>query len=36
MVAPHGQTYNDDDNILRLFEILPSFSVTTSEMKHDY
>ena len=27
---------NRGDNILRLFEILPNFSCTTSEMERDY
>ena len=29
------ETYNDFHNILRLFDVLPSFPFTTSETKHD-
>ena len=29
-------TYNHSHNILRLFDVLPNFSFTTSETMHDY
>ena len=34
--SAYGLNYNHFHNILRFFDVLPNFSLTTSETIHDY